>query len=299
MLGPLIEATRRLPDPRNYYVGTPNRDALLPHNVILFRRTNRRFLGPLKAYHHRFVLVTSCAGAGSVIIDDRSFRLTPGMSVLIFPHQFHHFMDIANEDLAWLFVTFEHTSPDYCRPLRSMPVQLSPPAVDTLVRLSATYRPPRRAGPTDTDRTVMLTGLALNELLQSVSDHPPVRRRLPRAEHDTRIDHINTFVARHLDSPLPLADLARRFALSESHLRLLYRRVTGMSLGSYISRMRINRASGLLLNSEMQVTEVAHECGYDTVYSFSRAFKRAVGVSPRRYRNRLTAPRHASHIEHR
>jgi AraC-like DNA-binding protein len=57
-----------------------------------------------------------------------------------------------------------------------------------------------------------------------------------------------------------------------------------VSLGRHVRALRLERASGLLRMSPARVTEIAEQCGYPSVYSFSRAFRTAYGCSPRAYR---------------
>jgi AraC-like DNA-binding protein len=60
--------------------------------------------------------------------------------------------------------------------------------------------------------------------------------------------------------------------------------MVGLSLGDYILRSRMNRACALLGDSTMNVSEVAAACGFGSLYSFSRAFKKRRGLSPSAFR---------------
>ena len=53
--------------------------------------------------------------------------------------------------------------------------------------------------------------------------------------------------------------------------------------------MRMHRAKELLISDEnLNIGEIAIECGYDSVYAFSRAFKNMVGMSPNKFRKIYT-----------
>ncbi|MBD3240479.1 MAG: helix-turn-helix domain-containing protein [Chitinivibrionales bacterium] len=281
----LEEHVGAIRNPANYYAGTAPFSLELPRNIILFRRTRAARLGSAPSHHHRFVLIVSVRSEGSVTIDHRSFRLRPGSAILVFPHQFHHFMHIQSPSILWLFVTFEADGHELLRPFRNVPVALTAAARGILDALVAEYldsrRPPTRASNAVTLRTALL----LNELVALASRRSA--RLAPQrvlSSRFGRVEAVHQFVSGHIGEPFTIADLARHVAVSESHLRALYKRETGMSLGSYVSQMRLNRASGLLLSSAMNVKQVATECGYDSLFSFSRAFKREMGVSPRTYR---------------
>ena len=80
--------------------------------------------------------------------------------------------------------------------------------------------------------------------------------------------------------------IARELRLSASRLRLLVRQTLGLSMGRYLMRIRLHRATALLSGGRLTVAEVAAACGFASVFAFSRAFKRGLGVPPSRFRNR-------------
>ena len=87
-------------------------------------------------------------------------------------------------------------------------------------------------------------------------------------------------------------EMARSLGISPSHLRARFRASCGVSLGRHLRRLRLEKACGLLRLSQNRVTEIADLCGFSSIYSFSRAFRSAYGVSPMAYRQG-DGPRHA------
>lgn len=75
--------------------------------------------------------------------------------------------------------------------------------------------------------------------------------------------------------------LARRQNLSVSHFRSLFKKSYNVSPMNYVQTLRIEKAKHLLLYSNFSVGEISEKCGFSNLYSFSRAFKRCVGLSPR------------------
>jgi AraC-like DNA-binding protein len=57
-----------------------------------------------------------------------------------------------------------------------------------------------------------------------------------------------------------------------------------MSPQQYLTQMRMDEAKQLLRTTDNAVDEVAARVGYKDAFTFSKAFKRAVGASPREYR---------------
>ena len=78
--------------------------------------------------------------------------------------------------------------------------------------------------------------------------------------------------------------LARELGMSPSHLRARVREHTGRSVRDVIRDRVVREARALLLQTDQTVSEIAHECGFDDPSHFSRYFRRAVGHSPRTFR---------------
>ena len=95
------------------------------------------------------------------------------------------------------------------------------------------------------------------------------------------------FVHEHIEEKFGIAEVAMAVALSESRLRAVFREMVGVPLGDYILRSRINRACSLLGGSTMNISEISAACGFESLYSFSRAFKKRRGASPSAYRKAL------------
>lgn len=278
-LDSLERLVKALPEPRSFFRGLIPSNFELPNNLILFHRAHSSMLGQEHHYHYRFVLIVVLRTEGTVVVDNRSFEVHPGEALLVFPHQFHHFLSPKSESLRWLFITFELNQPENLGTLRNRVNPLSETSRAHLARLASLYQD--KAGPKETGTAVsLLTGLLLVELMQQegrASNRTTVTR-------PSVIDQINRYVWDNFDKDLKLADLAERFPYSESHLRLLFRKRMGMSLGTYIQKVKMNRARSLLVGSGLNVSQVAQSCGYDSLYSFSRAFKKTTGLSPLAYK---------------
>ena len=95
------------------------------------------------------------------------------------------------------------------------------------------------------------------------------------------------YIENNIDNPdLSMSVLSTVSRISEVYLRRLFNREFGVSPKQYITQLRISRAKQLLKNSGTSVGQVAEDCGYSSVYHFSRAFKIATGYTPSEYRNR-------------
>ncbi|MGW5054312.1 AraC family transcriptional regulator [Actinokineospora sp. NPDC004072] len=88
-----------------------------------------------------------------------------------------------------------------------------------------------------------------------------------------------------LSDKVTIDDLARSAMFSKFHFSRVFRKVTGVSPGRFLSAMRLEEAKRLLLTTRLTVADISHQVGYNSVGTFSSRFRSSVGVSPITYRH--------------
>ncbi len=86
-----------------------------------------------------------------------------------------------------------------------------------------------------------------------------------------------------------VASLAQELGVSRSYLSSCFRAQMGMPPAKYLTRVRMERARVLLETTQKSVSQVASEAGFGDVFYFSRAFKKAEGLSPTQFRQQQRA----------
>ncbi|CAN7514265.1 GlxA family transcriptional regulator [Pararhizobium sp. LjRoot255] len=90
---------------------------------------------------------------------------------------------------------------------------------------------------------------------------------------------------RTLDRPLSIAALALRAGQSRRKLEKRFVKALGIGPGTYYLRLRLQAAHRLVSDTELSVRDIALRCGFDSLSSFSRAFKSQYGESPLKLRH--------------
>jgi AraC-like DNA-binding protein/ABC-type sugar transport system substrate-binding protein len=92
--------------------------------------------------------------------------------------------------------------------------------------------------------------------------------------------------------PLRRVQMARDAAVDADHLSRTFREVMGIPPRTYLVRLRVHHAMWLLRTTDLSVTDVGARVGWHDPAHFSSAFHRAMGRSPRAFRNeeRSAAP---------
>lgn len=97
------------------------------------------------------------------------------------------------------------------------------------------------------------------------------------------------FAAEHASKRPSPSDLAHELRFSPVYFARVFRNTLGASPRAWLVEQRIRLAAGLLMESNLNVSEVAYRFGYPDVFLFSRQFKNVLGCSPRAYRKRSGA----------
>lgn len=124
----------------------------------------------------------------------------------------------------------------------------------------------------------------ITDVEEAVPDEPaPTIVGVTENEFLTRvIDFVND----HLEQgDFGLENMADYFAMSVSTLRRRLQDATGVAPKSYIQAIQMQRACNLL-DSGLQIVDVAMQCGFTEPGSFTRTFKRVLGLTPSQYRTR-------------
>jgi AraC-like DNA-binding protein/ligand-binding sensor protein len=100
----------------------------------------------------------------------------------------------------------------------------------------------------------------------------------------TSVSKAKKYIEQNLSEPLPLALVAKEAGVSESHFCRLFKEATQLTLTDYINRRRIEWAKRELLKSEVRISEIAFQIGYQSLSQFNRSFARFTGNSPTNFR---------------
>lgn len=95
---------------------------------------------------------------------------------------------------------------------------------------------------------------------------------------------IKDYIDRHFAEDFSLQCMADALHVSPYYLAHVCKDVTGYSPLQYVLRRRIGEAQTLLITTELPVTRIAAQVGYDNPSHFNAQFSKAVGMSPRTFR---------------
>jgi len=128
----------------------------------------------------------------------------------------------------------------------------------------------------------------ISKYLLELQNHLPKRNALNVSKNSTQQELIHRLaIAKEiLDSTIDccnIEEVAKTSMLSPAHLYRSFKKVYQVSPYQYLLKRRLQRAAGLLMNRDQNITEIAFQCGFPDLASFSKAFKKEYGYSPKSF----------------
>ena len=122
-------------------------------------------------------------------------------------------------------------------------------------------------------------------VLQFIAQHFQLREKESGGE-GKRSDELLAYINNNCGRKLDLKTLSEHFHLSYNYLSRYFKKTFGIDFISYLNRIRLERAKGMLIRTEWNVTDIAMECGFSSSSYFGKTFRNMYGCSPSEYRER-------------
>lgn len=119
----------------------------------------------------------------------------------------------------------------------------------------------------------------------------PAARLATRLELYRRLHRAKDFLDASIETPVSLGDAASVACLSPHHFLRTFKKVFGETPHQYLGRRRMERARTLVLSSDMPITQICYDLGFESLGSFSWLFRRSYGLSPRQLRDSASGRR--------
>jgi AraC-like DNA-binding protein/ligand-binding sensor protein len=103
--------------------------------------------------------------------------------------------------------------------------------------------------------------------------------------HAVALRKAESFIWENYTRKISLQEIADVAGLSAPYFSTIFKEEMGENLSKYLNRLRVERASRLLLETEMSLSDIASACCFEDQSWFSKIFKAYTGISPGKYRN--------------
>lgn len=243
-------------------------------------------------------------GVGSIIVDQRSYELRRGMLFVFQPFQLHKiFADVAPDKPfeRTIFYVDPSQTEEALRPFpkrharfhklwQGQGIRTVFDMLEETGRLEAIFESygnlDARRREYDAEEITMLL-LQLMGSIGAVRSGEDLQAAGPSLERKTRYsEQIMQWIEAHYAEEVTLEQLAERLHLSKYYVSRVFHEETGSHITDYLTARRIKQACRLLQTTVYSVERIGMDVGYPNASYFINMFKRVVGTTPLKYRQR-------------
>ena len=223
-----------------------------------------------------------CSGSCRVNVDGNDYVLREGDVLAVFPDQLHEYVDSQNLRAYLMIIPLKAYLSAYYGTLTKMlpqnPVLQSGmwDAEGVLPIVEQAFRGRIHSSPPVMQGYLMVI---VGKLLESFS-------LIPRSSVSTgALQRILQYINGHYREPITRSTVAHAIGYHDSYISHLFSRTMHVSLPEYINALRTDEACRFLRETEMSVTEICSELGFQSIRNFNRVFQNRKGMTPREYRS--------------
>lgn len=94
------------------------------------------------------------------------------------------------------------------------------------------------------------------------------------------------YILRHIAEDIDISHLIDLYGKGKTYFYSNFKHAVGLTPNQFINRLRMQIAMHLLITTDKSITDIAFECGYNSIHYFNKHFKQYREISPREFRNR-------------
>ena len=266
--------------------------SLIPSDHFFVEKQTNKLTMPAMHYHHAFELYYLVKGEREYFIENKFFKVSAGDVVLIPKGMLHRtagkgatrFLVYFSNDFLSTFFTpaatpFLHTGePLVFRPDDTARAQLSL----LFQTLLSEYQ--KTGGTPSAEQDGTLAGY-LYQILFTISHAP--NAYVPHSYTDDRIARVIQYINENYGQIGDIEQIASHFFISKFHLCRIFNKNLGIPLVTYLNTIRIREACRMMKAGNVNLTEIAMRCGFNSSSYFCKVFKSERGISPTQYKRQL------------
>ncbi|MBN1676632.1 MAG: helix-turn-helix transcriptional regulator [Kiritimatiellae bacterium] len=258
-------------------------------------------------YHDYLEIFCVHHGSGMLFIEDKTYRMRNGDIFLIGNDEFHSLQIGEPGSLEAVAIYFlprlvhspggypldvEYLRPFYDKrrgfshriPQGQFPETLLPGSVPAMFDELTRKKPGYRLAVKSLLLAVLVGFVRYYEKRRPAAAFSPD----PRPQFQ-KLTKVFDYLRENYQQPIALRTAAGMAGMSVSYFAKVFKRTTGGSLLDLVLRMRVDKASQLLIQTDLPITEIAFRVGFENHSYFDRVFRRLARTTPREYRRKVRA----------
>ena len=226
-------------------------------------------------FHKNYELIYVLDGSAEVTVNGSVFQMRQGRAALILSNQIHSF-DVPDSARIWVAVFSEEYVPAFTSLMKGKQGSTS------------VFTPDRSVAELLNDQMIRQD---CSQIMRKACFYAACDSYIRQVELETRLEKTNFLVGRLLDwiaqhytENISLKQAAEVFGYEYHYLSRLLNKNFAINFSALLNAYRVEHAAELLQTTELSVTRIAEQSGFQSIRSFNLAFKKLVGKTPNDYR---------------
>ena len=103
----------------------------------------------------------------------------------------------------------------------------------------------------------------------------------------TLIEKITIYLTKNYCNDIKANDIGDAVGLHPDYANYIFKKALGTTISDYIAELRIAHAQRKLLTTDMSITDIAYECGFNSIARFNATFFKKIQCTPREYKKKI------------
>lgn len=242
------------------------------------------------SFHTDFEVLYVLSGSLRLMVEQRTFTVEPGDFELVLPNQVHATLESSEDAVVW----FADFSPDLVQSFAADMqgrVGEQPYFSGRGTPAEAMLKPRLREVPSHFGGEIipgarMGSKYEVQALLYAIcAEYVRQVRIVPESRPENDLSaRTAQYISENFRENLSLTDVAAALNYDVFYLSRCFNQTFGMSFKQYLNACRINLAKQLIHETDRRITEIATECGYQSIRTFNHVFQTQTGLTPSAYR---------------
>ncbi|WP_416864649.1 MAG: helix-turn-helix domain-containing protein [Imperialibacter sp.] len=126
-----------------------------------------------------------------------------------------------------------------------------------------------------------LLRMAHNSVARKENNHSSIH-----STEISQVERIAIYIAQNYAQPIKAAEIGEAVGLHPDYANTIFRKAFGSTLSEHIMKERISHAQRQLAATDTSITEIAFQCGFNSISRFNACFMKMNGCTPREFRRR-------------
>ncbi len=257
------------------------------HNLGYFSKAQHHYINRPKGCEE-YLIIYCTEGCGKVNLNDKQYTLSANQFIILPPNIKHQY-EADNENpwtIYWvhflgskaMFFAENFDSPHQILPSQNSRIE------DRLKLFDEIYQTLNNGFEIE---NLHYANLCFAHFLATFLHTQQFRNAKKKSEYSNSIiNHVVYYMNENTGNSLSINDFSSYIGYSTSYFYNKFMKETGFSPMDYYTRLKINKASMLLVKTDLKISQIAHQLGYSDPLYFSRIFSKFTGLSPINFRKR-------------